>query len=155
MDPCSPQSHCTHVVASIDTGQSRFPASLLSHTGSHSAACLLNGFSSSLHHSKDCPCRTRGKTPAEHTAPHRASAQLRLSHMSACPHKHDECRIIWFSKQVFPCNCLEQKCPKLILSCETVGMISRRWVIACANEYAQTQFSSRAETVHNKLRVHF
>lgn len=34
-------------------------------------------------------------------------------------------------------------------------MISRRWVIAFANEYAQSQFSSRAETAHNKLRVHF
>lgn len=47
-DPCSPQPHCTPVVASIDRGQSLFPASLLGHAGSCSAACPLNGFSTSL-----------------------------------------------------------------------------------------------------------
>ena len=33
-----PQSHCTHMVASFEAGQSRFPASLLTDTGSRCAA---------------------------------------------------------------------------------------------------------------------
>lgn len=129
-----PQSHRTHVVASFEVGQSRFCAGLLTDTGSRSGTLPCRVDSAALGRAAKVVLAGRGEKPRQstyHCIVYLLSSaylwQLRVST------NNDECRIIWFSEQVFPRNCLEQKCPKLIFPCERVGIISQRWVIACAN----------------------